>query len=183
MHRLDLAADEGNLFTNAADNPIGYKDPLGLVVEPVLVPTPNGMQIRYFDTAIVLDLMAALAEAKATGIPIQITSAFRTLQEHADIRAHPRGYPVAQGASYHEAGLAFDFNRQILTATRRRTWLQIAARHGFCEDVADDPIHLQIRHIQEYGYGSLDEAIRHNQRSRLDAYLAQRAGERLSGRK
>jgi hypothetical protein len=142
------------------------------------------MQIQYFDTGIVSDLRAALAEARAAGITIQITSAFRTLEEQAALRARPGAYPVAQRASYHEAGLAFDYNRNLLTIAQRQAWNQIAARHGFYEDVPRDPVHLQIRHIQEYGYGSLAEAIRHNQISRGDAYQSQRAGERrMYGRK
>ena len=142
------------------------------------------MQIQYFDTAIVSDLRAAVAEAGAAGITIQVTSAFRSLEEQAALRARPGAYPVAQLASYHEAGLAFDYNRNLLTIAQRQAWGQIAARHGFYEDVPRDPVHLQIRNIEEYGYGSLTEAIVHNQISRRDAYQSQRAGERrMSGRK
>ncbi len=78
----------------------------------------------------------------ALGVKPTITKGFRTAAEQQALRKNPGNYPVAKGASWHQAAQAVDFdhydrNFPIIHA--------IMAKHGFVWGGGyGDPVHFQL---------------------------------------
>lgn len=77
--------------------------------------------------------------------PVRLTSGFRTHEEQEALRRYnPSGYPVAQGISEHEKGLAADVSGN----PRALAWMHAHAREfGLEFPVRGDPVH--VRKMQE----------------------------------
>jgi RHS repeat-associated protein len=165
---LGFEGGDPNLYAYVANNPVQWTDPLGLILTKVSVPTRTGQGFVCVDTGIAPDLARAVAQAQTEGLPIVITEGFRPTSQQARYyrqwQQNPRAFPIVAppGTSYHEAGLAVDVSVARLGRHYSR-WREIARANGLYDDVRGDQPHFQVRHIGEYGYANLSDAIGHNQ--------------------
>jgi RHS repeat-associated protein len=164
---IGFEGGDPNLYAYVANSPIQWSDPLGLILTKVAVPTRTGKGFACVDTGIAPDLARAVAQAQSEGLPLLVTEGFRSRRQQEEYykqwQQNPSAFPKVglPGTSYHEAGLAVDVSVATLGQHYGR-WREIARANGLYDDVTGDQPHFQVRHITEYGYTNLAEAISHN---------------------
>lgn len=110
-------------------------------------------------------LDAVLMEARARGIRVTVTSAFRTTGRQAALYANRASnpHPVSPpGASLHEAGFAVDVARSAHAEAEWATLVDIFSRYGARWAGPDDPVHFQWDPVA-LGFPSPHAAIAANQ--------------------
>jgi hypothetical protein len=106
---------------------------------------------------------AIVRDVKAHGGHLIVSDMFRPWQVQMDLRARKPRLAKKPGQSYHEAGLAWDFDISQLGISLAEFHV-IVKRNGWMPITPPDPHKAECWHIQHpyesLGYHSLQEAIK-----------------------